>query len=154
MTLVKSNGNGKTLPKLINDFFETDFFSRPGFLDFNMDFPFNRLSTSMPSANIIEMDGEYKLEMAAPGLEKKDFKIEVDNGLLTISSEKKEEKKEEKKNYRRQEFSYQSFSRSFRLPENSVSDKIDAHYENGLLTLTLPKKEKTPTKAKKEIKID
>ena len=100
-----------------------------------------------------EREKEFRIELAAPGLEKKDFKVEVLNGNLTISAEKKEEKKEETKNYRRKEFSYNSFSRSFTLPDNCMHDKIDAKYENGILHLTLPKKEITVSKPKKEIKV-
>ena len=91
--------------------------------------------------------------MAAPGLERKDFKVEVENGILFIRSEKKEEKKEETKNFTRREFSYNSFSRSFTLPENCITDNIMAHYENGILFITLPKKEMTFTKPVKEIKV-
>ena len=91
--------------------------------------------------------------MAAPGLERKDFKVEVENGMLCISSEKEEESKEEKKNYTRREYSYNSFSRSFTLPDNSLPDKINAKYENGVLHITLPKKEVTVQKLAKEIKV-
>ena len=93
------------------------------------------------------------VELAAPGLEKKDFKIELENQVLTVSSEKEEEKKEETKNFKRREFSYNSFSRSFQLPEDVLSDKIDAKYENGILKLSVPKKEVTVSKPKKEIKV-
>ena len=79
-------------------------------------------------------------------MEKKDFKIALDNGMLTISAEKKEESKEEKENFTRREFTFNRFSRSFRMPDNCLPDKIDAKYENGLLLLTLPKKEITITK--------
>jgi HSP20 family protein len=149
---VKSNGNGSLFPKLVNDFFDTDFFVRPSLFDFNGGLREFGL-TNVPSVNITENEKAFNIELAAPGLEKKDFKIEVENDVLTISSEKEKEEKEEKKNYRRREYSYQSFSRSFDLPENSLADKIDAHYENGILKLTLPKKEITVSKPKKEIKV-
>ena len=87
-------------------------------------------------------------------MEKKDFKVEVINNILTVSSEQEEEKKEENKNYTRREFFYNSFSRSFSLPDNSLPDKIDAKYDNGILTLTLPKKEVTTPKPVKEIKVN
>ena len=111
------------------------------------------LNANLPSANISEDEKAFKIELAAPGLEKKDFKVETDNGTLTISSEKQKEEKEERENYRRREFTFSSFSRSFQLPNNSVPEKIEAKYEGGILKLTLPKKEITPTKQKKEIKV-
>lgn len=107
----------------------------------------------MPSANITESEKEYLIELAAPGLTKKDFKVENNNGVLTISAEKKEEKKESEGGYTRREYSYNSFSRSFTLPENSKADHIDAKYEDGILKLTVPKKELTPVKPKKEITV-
>jgi len=151
MTLVKRNGS--LFPSLIDDFFRTDLLARPSLFDFDGDLGDLSLSTAVPSVNISESNKDYHFEVAAPGLEKKDFKIEVDNNTLTISSEKKEEKNEEKENYRRREFSYRSFSRSFQLPENSNPDKIDAKYDNGILKLSLPKKEVTISKPKKEIKV-
>lgn len=152
MTLVKTKTNGNLFPRLVRDFFDTDFFNTPSIFDFNGGL--SRFTWPVvPSVNITENSKDFKIELAAPGLEKKDFKIEVDNGVLTISSEKKKEEKEEKENYSRREFSYESFSRSFGLPENSLPDKIDAHYENGILKLTLPKKEITVSKPKKEIKV-
>jgi len=153
MTLVKSkpNGNGNLFPRLINDFFDNDFFNY-GLADLNKNFLRNGQSL-VPSVNISENNKDFTIELAAPGLEKNDFKIEVDNGLLNVSAEKKNEEKEEKENYCRREFSYQSFSRSFVIPDNSVPDKIDAHYQDGILKLTLPKKEVTLTSPKKEIKV-
>ncbi|MGZ3920847.1 MAG: Hsp20/alpha crystallin family protein [Bacteroidia bacterium] len=154
MTLVKSkkNGNGNLFPKLVNDFFDTDFLRTPSIFDINSGLSGLGLS-AVPSVNIAESEKDFAIELAAPGLEKKDFKVEVDNGILTVSSEKEREEEEERKNYRRKEYSYKSFSRSFDLPENSIPDKIDAHYENGILKLTLPKKEVTISKPKKEIKV-
>lgn len=154
MTLVKTkrNGNGNVFPKLVNDFFDTDFFRTPGILGWNGGSSGYGLPSG-PSVNISETSKDYTIELAAPGLEKKDFKVEIDNGVLTISSEKEREEKEENKNYCRQEYSFQSFSRSFDLPENSLPEKIDAHYENGILKLTLPKKEITISNPKKEIKV-
>lgn len=143
-TLVKRNG--VSLPTLVNDFFDNDFF------DLNGDF-FKVGTKFNPSVNVSETDKDFKIEVAAPGLEKKDFKVEVDSGILTISAEKEEEAKEEKKNYSRREFSYSKFSRSFQVPDNSIPEKIDAKYENGILNILLPKKEVTVSKAKKEIKV-
>lgn len=143
--LVKRNGN--LFPSLVSDFFDTDLLS-PELFNFE-----GSMVSKLPSVNITEGDKNFKIELAAPGFEKKDFKIEADNGLLTISSEKEKEDKEETDNYRRREFSYSSFRRSFQLPENSIQDKIEAKYENGVLKLTLPKKEISISKPKKEIKI-
>ena len=143
--LVKRNGN--FFPSVINDLFETDLLS-PELFNFEGSLP-----SRIPSVNITEGDKNFKIELVAPGFDKKDFKVETDNGMLTISSEKEKEDKEETDNYRRREFSYSSFRRSFQLPENSIQDKIEAKYENGVLTLTLPKKEISISKPKKEIKI-
>lgn len=142
-----------TLPSLASDFFESGKLF-PEIFDFDGDI-FGRKGGAliMPDANIIENHKDFKIELAAPGLERKDFKVEVEDGILTISSEKEEEKKEEHKNYWRKEFSYNSFSRSFKLPDNSLQDKVEAKYENGVLNVTVPKKEVTPSKPAKEIKV-
>ena len=138
-------------PTWSNDLFDTGRFLSPRLFDFGSDaFDF---ANRVPSVNITENEKEFKIEMAAPGLERKDFKVEVENGMLCISSEKEEESKEEKKNYTRREYSYNSFSRSFTLPDNSSPDKIDAKYENGVLNITLPKKEVAVSKPVKEIKV-
>ena len=142
-----------TLPSLLSDLFDTGRLF-PSVFDLDSDMmDINGGSIRIPNSNIVENEKDFKIELAAPGLERKDFKVEVDNNILTISAEKEEEKKEDRKNYRRREFSYNSFSRSFTLPENSVPDRIDAKYENGILRLTLPKKEVTISKPTKEIKV-
>lgn len=100
-------------------------------------------NTTIPAVNIRETDDHFEVEMAAPGMTKNDFKIELDGNQLTITSEKQgsEETKPEER-YTRKEFSYQSFQRVFQLPKDVVDvDKIGARYENGLLQLTIPKKE-------------
>jgi len=138
-------------PTWSNDLFDTGRFLSPRLFDFSGDaFDF---ANRVPSVNITENEKEFKIEMAAPGLERNDFKVEVEDGVLCISSEKEKESKEEKKNYTRREYSYNSFSRSFTLPDNSSPDKIDAKYENGVLNITLPKKEVTVSKPAKEIKV-
>lgn len=114
-----------------------------------------RLGVNVPSVNIKETPKEYILEVAAPGLERKDFNIEVDNRTLTISAEK-EEKKEEKSEdngYSRREYSFNSFSRSFTLPEDTKEGNIDAKYENGILKLTLPKSKESASKTVKRIEV-
>lgn len=108
---------------------------------------------SVPGVNIIETDDSYKLQMAAPGLKKEDFKIKVENEVLTVSSETKSESTEKNEKYTRKEFSYGSFLRSFTLPEIVDMEQINANYENGILSLVLPKKEEAKPKAPKEIKI-
>lgn len=142
-----------TFPSLTSNFFNTRRLF-PDVWDLEKDlFDFDGGSFLMPDANIVENEKAFTIELAAPGLERNDFKVEVNNGILTISAEKEEERKEEDKNYRRKEFSYNSFSRSFTLPENSLTDKIEAKYENGILRLYLPKKEVTVSKPAKEIKV-
>jgi HSP20 family protein len=140
------------LPSWTSDLFDTGKLFSP-MLDFNGNFPALDFASRFPTVNVIENDKDFKLEMAVPGMEKKDFRIHVENDMLTVSSEKKEETNEKKENYTRREFSFSSFSRSFRLPENCLPDKIDAKYEDGILKLVLPKKEVTLSKSVKEIKI-
>jgi HSP20 family protein len=108
---------------------------------------------SMPAVNITENNDDYKINIAVPGLNKHDFKIDVDGNLLTISAEKEEKKDEKEKNFTRREYNYSSFSRTFTLPEGANADKIDATYENGELKLSLPKKEDTKKSATKSISV-
>ncbi|MFI5218903.1 MAG: Hsp20/alpha crystallin family protein [Bacteroidia bacterium] len=110
-------------------------------------------STSTPAVNIIDNDENFMLEVAAPGLQKEDFKISVDNDMLSISAEKKNEVNEKNNRYTRKEFSYVSFTRSFNLPEFVDADNIAANYESGVMTLTLPKKEEAKPKPSREIKV-
>ncbi|HKR05488.1 MAG TPA: Hsp20/alpha crystallin family protein [Bacteroidia bacterium] len=109
--------------------------------------------TSTPAVNIIENDDNFTLEIAAPGLAKEDFKINVDNDLLSISAEKKNEANEKNSRFTRKEFSYVSFKRSFNLPEIVDAESIHAVYANGVMALTLPKKEEAKPKPVREIKI-
>jgi len=147
--------NGGLFPSLIDDFLRPSPFLGSSLFDLDFDFDMipARVGFNVPSANITESEKEYLIELAAPGLTKKDFKVEMDNGMLTISAEKEEETKEGNGKYSRKEYSYNSFSRSFTLPENCKSDKIEAKYEDGILKLILPKKEITPMKSKKEISV-
>jgi HSP20 family protein len=151
----RKNGNGHAhgslFPSLRNDFWTNRFFS-PALFDFDDDF-FNG-SMSTPPANISETEKEFKLELSVPGFKKEDFRIDIDNGTLTISCEKEEEAKEDNTNFRRREFSYSRFSRSFELPDNTDEGNITAKYDNGMLQLTVPKKDISSTKPKKEIKVD
>lgn len=115
---------------------------------------FSSTNTSLPAVNVKETTDEFVIELAAPGMEKKDFKINFKNNVITISSEKEDKKEEKKDNYTRREFSYQSFQRSFTVPENAImSDKIQASYNNGILEITLPKREEVKPQPEREIKI-
>jgi HSP20 family protein len=146
MTLLKTNKNGNMFPSLFSNFFDNDKFLTNSWFE-------REFNQSLPALNVKEATNEFAIELAAPGYKKSDFKITAEEGLLTISAEKQEEKNEEKKRFTRKEFSYESFTRSLQLPDNSLPDKIDAKYEDGILKLSLPKKEVTATKEKKEIKV-
>ena len=131
-----------------NDFFGKDL------LDL---YPVQSFGKTVPAVNVKETETDFKIEVAAPGLKKEDIKVEMENGVLSISAENKIEKEESDKNgrYTRREFSYSSFKRSFSVDEKTVdAEKIDAKYENGVLNLTLPKKTKSePEKKSKTITI-
>ena len=147
MTLVKVNQH--PVQKGINHFFD----------EFLNDFPafngreFNKENWGSVPANINETADAYHVELNAPGRNKEDFKINIENGLLTISFEKKEESKTEDYKTVRKEFSFRSFKRSFTLDEKIESNNIQAKYENGLLKLLLPKKEQVKENAK-QINVD
>jgi HSP20 family protein len=123
------------------------------FFDMDKDMFPSRLGINLPTANIAETPNEFKLELAAPGLERKDFNIELENHTLSISAEKEEEKKEDTKEFFRKEYSFNSFSRSFTLPENIKEGSIDAKYENGILKITIPKVKETPVKSSHKISV-
>jgi HSP20 family protein len=145
--IVKSNGNLRDLffpelPALFDDSLMKDFFHAPA-----------GRSTALPAVNIKENDQTYEIDIAVPGMDKKDFKVELKDNRLTISARKenKNEESDSSNRYVRREFSYQSFTRSFTLPEHTVeSDNISATYTDGILNITVPKKEKT---AGREIQI-
>jgi HSP20 family protein len=108
---------------------------------------------NVPSVNILEKDNCFVIEVAAPGMEKSDFKVNVNNDLLTIKSEKNHNDEVNNSNYSRKEFSYSAFERSFTLPDNVESDNIKAGYINGILNVEIPKKEEAKIKPVKEIEI-
>ncbi|MBK8450424.1 MAG: Hsp20/alpha crystallin family protein [Saprospiraceae bacterium] len=141
------------LPKITSDRFDAGSFFSPRIWEFDGDFFDMELANRLPFVNIIDTGNAYKFELAAPGLDSKDFKVEIDKGMLTISAEKNEEFKEKTEDISRIEYSYNSFSRTFRLPENCVADKMSAKYENGILRLMIPKSEENLTKTVKEIKV-
>ena len=149
MTLVQTNGRVPiyTLPSLIENLFNRDAL--------NWGSEFSNTGTTIPAVNIKETNESFEVEMAAPGMEKKDFKIELEGNMLSISSEMQERyENQEDENYSRKEFSYRSFFRTFHLPKEVVdSDKIKAKYENGLLKLTIPKKDEAKQKPSRLIDI-
>jgi len=149
MTLVKRNGSFlNPLPMLFDDFFNRDLF---GWSNSN----FSNTNTTMPAVNIKETAENYEVEVAAPGMSKNDFKVELDGNVLTISSERTSKNEEnDNERYARKEFSYQSFQRTFTLQKDVEDiDKIQAKYENGLLHLLIPKKEEAKQKPPKLIHI-
>ena len=114
----------------------------------------NQISASVPAANIIEADDHFNIELAAPGKKKSDFTIELDEGVLTISSETETKSTEKDGSFTRKEFGYSSFKRSFNIPETVSADKISASYKEGILTVSLPKKAEALPQPKKLISIN
>src|SRR5664279_2202051 len=110
---------------------------------------FSNGNSFKPAVNIREDDKNYVLDFAIPGLEKKDMKIDINEDVLTVSSELKKGSEENKNGYKRKEFSYSSFSRSFYLPENVNREKIEAAYKDGVLSVSLPKQEEEKSKVSK-----
>lgn len=148
MAIVKRRNDDyfPTWPHWFNDFFDKDWFGStlPAYSSSN---------TTVPSVNIKENDDNYEVEVAAPGMSKDDFNITLDGNMLTISSEKTNESESNDK-YSRREFSYQSFQRSIQLPKDVVDEeKIKAKYEDGVLRLTIPKREEAKQKTPRTIQI-
>ena len=149
MSLVKRNGSLlNQMPAMFDDFFNRDLFNW-GTLNFS------DTNTTIPAVNIKETAENYEVEVAAPGMKKEDFKIELDGNALTISSERSDQKNDQEgERYSRKEFSYQSFQRTFTLQKDVVDlDKIQARYEHGLLHLVIPKKEEAKQKPPRLIQI-
>ena len=148
MTLMKRTQNWyPTFPSFFDKFFEGNM------MDWNNS-NYSSTDTTLPAVNVKENGDAFTIEVAAPGMTREDFKIHYDNGRLTIGSERKNEKEDKSENYSRREFSYQSFQRSFNVPENVVSgEKISAHYKDGILRIDLPKREEVKPKPSREIKI-
>lgn len=141
--LVKTSGI-PVIPTIFDDFFR-DWSSSN----------FSRTNTTLPAVNIKEDDEQFVVKVAVPGMDKKDFNINLDNNILTIQSEKEVENNDESENYTRKEYSYQSFRRSFTLPKNVVdSDKIEANYVNGELQIIIPKLEIAKPKPVKLIEVN
>ncbi|MFD0863771.1 Hsp20/alpha crystallin family protein [Sungkyunkwania multivorans] len=145
MSLIKFNNRLPWFGSEMSNFFDTDDF-------FNENF-WNRRIVSQPALNIKETDECFEIELAAPGLEKKDFKVSVDDGYLNISAERTSEKEEKEDDFTRREFNYNSFKRSLLLPETVMQEDIKATYQDGLLKLSLNKKEEAKVHTSKEIEI-
>jgi HSP20 family protein len=150
-----------TRKSLLSRFFDDDAFQFPeGFLGDGRSMPsrlFDRSflkEMSVPAVNIKDNSDHFAIELAAPGFKKEDLKVDLKDGVLTISSEKKQESEEEKKGYTRKEWSYASFSRSFVLPDNADADSLKAKFDDGVLKLSLKKTKVEPESKAREIKID
>lgn len=149
MKLMKSNSPlFPTLPRFFDDFFTRDLF------DWDAR-NFSTTDTTLPAVNIVESPNQFTVEMAAPGMTKKDFTIELENEVLRITSEKEvKDELKEGDHYNRHEFSYQSFQRTFHLPKSVVDmSKIEAKYENGILRVLIPKKEEAKALPPRKIAI-
>ncbi|HYF30711.1 MAG TPA: Hsp20/alpha crystallin family protein [Chitinophagaceae bacterium] len=149
MSIIKRNGDlFPAMPSFFNDFLTRDFFNWG--LSNN-----SSTNTTIPAVNIKETKDSFVVEMAAPGMTKKDFKVELDGNLLTISSERTMEQQDnENEKYSRREFSYQSFQRTFNLPKDVVdAENIQAKYTDGVLQLVIPKREEAKQKPPRMINI-
>jgi HSP20 family protein len=144
MNLIRFN-NGPRFNNMLSELFE-DF-------DRNLLFRNEEFNGQVPSVNIRETEEGFALEMAAPGMKKDDFKIRLNNQVLTISAENKVETEEKKGSFTRREFAYGTFTRSFSLPKSIDLDKIKADYENGILKLALPKREDAKVNIDRQIAI-
>lgn len=149
MTLVKRNPMD-TLPGFFDSFLLRDRFDLPEFKN-------GPTHSSVPAVNIKESENQYELELLAPGLQKENFAIELNENVLTVAFEmvnnREEENNKENTKYSLREFSLQSFKRSFRFPDNAVDpEKVKARYESGILKLVLPKREEIKVKPK-QIKV-
>ena len=134
MTLVKFANGQKN--HAVNPFFSDVFDSI-----LNDSFLSDKLSSRVPAVNISETENEFHIELAAPGLKKEDFKINLDKNVLSVSADKKVENVEEGKKFSKREYNYTSFTRSFTLPESVDHSKIEAGYTDGILKLTVAKRE-------------
>lgn len=148
MTLIKSFPINNTLPQLFDDFFTRDLFDW-GFRNHST------TNTTIPAVNIIEGPDDFRVEMAAPGMDKEDFNIELNNDILKITSNRElTSQLSEGERYRTREFSYQSFVRTFQLAKTVVDDsKIKATYENGVLSIIIPKREEAKKLPPRQIQI-
>jgi HSP20 family protein len=137
--------NKHYVPAYWDDFFNDSFFSTVA--------NHANCDRTMPAVNVEEDEKAFRIEVAIPGLSRKDIRIDLENDVLTIASREQEEQKEHQRNYMRREFSYGSFSRSFQLPDTIDQEHIRANHEAGILTIELPKKEEVVEKAPRQIEI-
>lgn len=146
MNLVKRTPDN-WLPSILDDMFKPDWFGGTTNV--------NRIGMSVPAVNIQENEDNFIVEVAAPGKSREDFKLELDNDVLSISSEEKKENETAEKNgnFTRREFSYSTFKRAFTLPESVDSEKIAATYKDGVLEINLPKREEAKVQPKRMIEI-
>ncbi len=134
---------GFDFPDLLDRFFNDNYVrNKSAFNDY-----------TVPAVNVSEDEKQYEVDVAAPGMEKKDFNIDVTDNMLTISAEKEQEDKQEEENYVRREFGYTQFKRTFALPDNVNEEKIDANYKDGVLKIAIPKKEIEKAKAQRKIDV-
>lgn len=145
MTLTKyrpTNGGlfPRTFSSLLDDFFNETLSSA------------SKVSDFVPHTDIAETDGNYEIRVSVPGMTRENISVEVHDGLLTVSGERKFEEEKKEKTFHSIESRYGAFNRSFRLPENTDQDRIEAEYKNGILTIVIPKDEKKATKKGIEIK--
>jgi HSP20 family protein len=147
-SLMKTNGTlFPAIPSLLDDFFGRDW------LDSTMA-DWRTSGSTLPAVNVQETNDDYTIEVAAPGMKRDDFKIELDNNVLIISSKREDSHEEKDGNYTRREFSYQSFQRSLSFPQNGVKgDEITAKYVDGLLRITVPKTDDAKMKPAKQIAV-
>jgi HSP20 family protein len=143
-TMLPSLRTRTSLPNLVEEYFNGDFL--PRFFDIGN-------YNSVPAVNIAENKDEYRIDVAAPGLDKEDFRINIDKNVLTVSSEKEEKHEEKDEKIMRKEFSYYSFKRCFSLPETVNADKIRANHKDGVLQVFVPKMEEAKEKPAREIKV-
>ena len=140
-----SNTNFPTLSNWLDDIFNRDLPSV-----FNSNF---NTGITLPKVNIKETADAFMVEMAVPGLKKSDFHLDLDNQVLSISTETKDENEHQEENYTRREFGYSAFKRTFNLPESVNDEKINANYKDGILSILLPKKDEAKQKPARSIKI-
>jgi len=155
MTLLAKRRNGGLIPSLRTNFselFDFDRFFDDPLLEANQVWNGVRLA-KIPATNILEKENEFVVELAAPGMKKKDFHIDIDDNFLEIKVEKEDSSTIKDENYTRKEYDFTSFYRSFTLPENVNSEKIKAEYTDGILRIHLPMVAKSKKKPVKEITI-
>ena len=140
-TLVKTHFAN---PSYLNGFFGKDLFN-----EFNTP----AFSGSVPAVNVVENKEGFRIEVAAPGLQKSDFKLNLEKNQLTISAQKEKKEEEVQETYTRREFKYNSFQRTFTLPNSVDGDKIEANYADGILSVALPKREEAKEKPARQIEI-